>query len=146
MKAKLRNIILTKTSFERDDEIDFNIETEYDTTIQIRYGIVENKHFAVEFEYLFEIFSIENNEEHQISYSSIHVAQFDLEEEIDLENSINKEKIQRFANINAAAMIYPFIRENAASISAKAGMSPIMIPVSNFIERYEKLNKESSDN
>lgn len=145
MKAKLRNIILTHTSFERDDKIDFNIETDYDTTIQIRYGVVENKHFAVEFEYLFEIFSKENNTEHQISYSSIHVAQFDLEEDIDVEDEINKEKIKRFANINAAAMIYPFIRENAASISAKAGMSPIMIPVSNFIERYEKIKKDNSE-
>lgn len=93
-------------------------------------------------EYKFEIFRKEKESESQFFYSSKHIAQFDLEE-YDSEEEGIIEKLKRFANINAAAMIYPFIRENAATISAKAGMSPIIIPVTNFIERYESLDKES---
>ena len=59
-----------------------------------------------------------------------------LKDEEDFEN-----KLERFANINAAAIIFPFIRENAATISAKAGMSPIMIPVTNFVKLYEDKKK-----
>ncbi|CAI9680438.1 protein-export chaperone SecB [Elizabethkingia anophelis] len=142
MKTKLRDIILVETSFNRSREIDFNEKSEYDTTIKIVNGVVDNSHLVVEMEYKFEIFRKEKESESQFFYSSKHIAQFDLEE-YDSEEEGIIEKLKRFANINAAAMIYPFIRENAATISAKAGMSPIIIPVTNFIERYESLDKES---
>ena len=72
----------------------------------------------------------------QFKYSSTHVAQFELDENATNEGDFEN-KLERFANINAAAIIFPFVRENAATISAKAGMSPIMIPVTNFVKLYE---------
>ena len=76
----------------------------------------------------------------QFKYSSTHVAQFELEENLKDEEDFEN-KLERFANINAAAIIFPFIRENAATISAKAGMAPIMIPVTNFVKLYEDKKK-----
>ncbi len=42
-----------------------------------------------------------------------------------------------FINVNAPAVIFPFIREHLASISAKAGLYPILLPLVNFVKRAE---------
>lgn len=43
-----------------------------------------------------------------------------------------------FVNINAPAMIFPFIREHIASLTSKAGLPPIMLPTVNFAKLYEQ--------
>jgi preprotein translocase subunit SecB len=40
--------------------------------------------------------------------------------------------IEKFININAPAIIFPFIREHLASISVKAGMNVVMLQPVNF--------------
>jgi len=42
------------------------------------------------------------------------------------------------ANVNAPAIIYPFVREHVASVTAKAGIEAILIPPFNFVEHYQK--------
>ncbi|WP_288447892.1 protein-export chaperone SecB [uncultured Chryseobacterium sp.] len=135
MKAKLNDIILVNTSFNRETSLEFEDDFELDTQIDINHGFSSENNFVVQFSYKMKL-DIKNNDElvPQFEYSSTHVAQFETKE--NEEN--DPVKIERFANINVAAMIFPFIRENVATISAKAGMSPIMIPVINFIELYER--------
>ena len=43
-----------------------------------------------------------------------------------------------FVNINAPAMVFPFIREHIASLTMKAGLLPILLPTVNFAKLYEK--------
>lgn len=43
----------------------------------------------------------------------------------------------RFANINAPAIIYPFIREHLSTLSTKAGVGQILIPPLNFTRKQE---------
>jgi preprotein translocase subunit SecB len=52
---------------------------------------------------------------------------------------MTQEFINDFANINAPAIIFPFVRETVANISMKAGVQPIIIQPVNFIE----LSKQS---
>ena len=50
--------------------------------------------------------------------------------------------IENFAKINAPAIIFPFIRENLASISMKAGIPTILLPPINFVKLAESNQKE----
>lgn len=141
MKTKLKDIILVKTAFERQTVLEFEDNFELNTEININHGITDDKIFIVIFEYILTLeLKTDSGLYPQFTYSSTHVAQFELEENTEQEEDFDN-KLERFANINAAAMIFPFIRENAATISAKAGMSPIMIPVTNFIKLYEEKKK-----
>ena len=142
MRTKLDDILLIKTSSERESILEFEDKFELNTDVNISHGVTAENILIVNFEYTLKLeLKTDNNLLPQFQYSSTHVAQFELEEgskdEEDFEN-----KLERFANINAAAMIFPFIRENAATISAKAGMSPIMIPVTNFVKMYEENKKK----
>ena len=141
MRTKLNDILLIKTSFERESVLEFEDKFELNTDINISHGITEENLFIVNFEYTLKLeLKTDDNLKPQFQYSSTHVAQFELEESAKDEEDFDN-KLERFANINAAAMIFPFIRENAATMSAKAGMSPIMIPVTNFVKMYEDNKK-----
>lgn len=136
--TELQNIILASTSFERVRKL--NIEETYEliTEVEIKHAFSQNKFLIVEFFYTANfIKEDQGDEEPQVTYNSKHVAQYRLKN-FNQENPEEVAEAERFANINAAAMIFPFIRENAATISAKAGMSPILIPVTNFIKMYEE--------
>lgn len=49
--------------------------------------------------------------------------------------------IENFCDINAPAIIFPFIRENIANLSMRGGLQPIIIQPINFVELNKK-NKE----
>lgn len=44
---------------------------------------------------------------------------------------------EEFKNINAPAIIYPFIRQLARTISLDAGMAQLILPVINFQKHYQ---------
>ncbi|HBR10666.1 MAG TPA: hypothetical protein DD740_00345 [Chryseobacterium sp.] len=141
MKTKLNDIILIKTAFERESVLEFEDNFELNTDINISHGLTPENVLVVSFEYNLNLdLKSEGGLLPQFKYSSTHVAQFELEENAKNEDDFEI-KLERFANINAAAIIFPFIRENAATISSKAGMSPIMIPVTNFVKLYEEKQK-----
>ena len=47
-----------------------------------------------------------------------------------------------FVNVNAPAIIFPFIREHIASTTAKAGIDAVLLPPFNFVENYRKLQED----
>ena len=53
--------------------------------------------------------------------------------------------IEVFTNVNAPAIIFPFLREHLASISMKAGIQPIMLQPVNFVKNSE-VEKNESEN
>jgi len=46
--------------------------------------------------------------------------------------------IEKFAIANGPAIMFPFLREHLASITLKAGISPILLPSVNFIRLSEE--------
>lgn len=51
--------------------------------------------------------------------------------------------IENFKNMNAPAIIYPYIRQHVRSVSLEAGLSPIILPVINFEAFHQqKQNKK----
>lgn len=52
-----------------------------------------------------------------------------------------------YANVNAAATIYPFIREMVANITTRAGLSkPLLLEPVNFVDLYNQQVKKPEEN
>ncbi|HEX7414760.1 MAG TPA: protein-export chaperone SecB [Bacteroidia bacterium] len=49
-------------------------------------------------------------------------------------DKIEDENLLQFCNINAPAIIFPFIRETISGLSIKGGLAPIIVQPINFIE------------
>lgn len=52
---------------------------------------------------------------------------------------------EEFININAPAVIYPYIRQHVRSLSLDAGLAPIILPMVNFQRMYELNKKDTQD-
>lgn len=46
--------------------------------------------------------------------------------------------VEQFAKANGPAIMFPFLREHLASITTKAGISPVLLPAVNFIKLAEE--------
>ncbi|MBU0463568.1 MAG: protein-export chaperone SecB [Proteobacteria bacterium] len=62
----------------------------------------------------------------------------------ELGYDISDEEIDQLANINLAAILFPFLREVVADITIKAGFAPLLLPPINFVEVYQK-NQEKKN-
>lgn len=69
--------------------------------------------------------------------------------QIEKVNTIDTKKltVEYFAEHNAPAIIYPYLREYVSYISIKAGLNPILLPVTNFhaIADMKEKNKQNKD-
>lgn len=51
------------------------------------------------------------------------------------ENAMEAEKI---AEINCAAIVFPYLRETVADLTRRAGLAPLHLPPMNFVEFYQQ--------
>ena len=49
--------------------------------------------------------------------------------------------LENFGRINGAAIIFPYIREHISSLSIKAGIPPIVLPIVNFLNSANQKQK-----
>jgi len=49
--------------------------------------------------------------------------------------------IAEIANINCAAILYPFLRETVADLTRRAGFPPLLLPPVNFCKIHDELTK-----
>ena len=50
-----------------------------------------------------------------------------------LDEPLAKDDLERLASINCPAILWPFVRQHLADLTAKAGLSPLLLPVINFV-------------
>lgn len=144
LDIKLKNIFLLANQFSRMSELNFDDDTVYNTTadIEINHDIFPNQQkIGVFFSYSIKVPTDKEETSFQIDYSSIHFAELEINNYSETQEQ--KQYIDRFINVNVAAMIFPFIREHLANTTMKSGMSPLIIPPINFVERYN--NKNSAE-
>ena len=70
------------------------------------------------------ILSIEERESFLLSVTMVGI--FEIIKEIPFDKD-------EFLNINAPTIIYPYIRQHVRTLSLEAGISPILLPVINFV-------------
>ena len=49
--------------------------------------------------------------------------------------------VEEFSNLNAAAIIYAYIRQHVSTTTVGAGMQPIILPIVNFFEHFKRNKK-----
>jgi preprotein translocase subunit SecB len=130
------NVILLESNFKRVSEVNYT-SPEYDNNIEI--GINQ---------------SIEEN---QVLVELTVNIKTGVGEEIDVEMSvkmlghftknpeINQIPVEKFAQVNAPAIIFPFVREHIASVSSKAGIPTILLPPINFVKMAEEEDKNLAE-
>ncbi len=77
-------------------------------------------------------------DDHEISADIKMVGVFSLPEDSVLPH-------EQFVNVNAPAIIFPFIREHLSSLSSKAGLNPILLQPVNFVKMAQDKNDNTVD-
>lgn len=130
---KLLNIILIESSFKREPQIDFdNQDLHNNINIDVQNS-TENSNIL----YVTVIMDFDTSVDNKkfISSKIKMLGVFEFGEKLPL-------SLDSFANINAPAIIFPFIREHLSNVSMKAGIQPILLPPINFVKLAEDKKKE----
>lgn len=130
---RLNKIILLESHFRREPEINFqNNQTKNDINIDIKSNVKDKIINVVETLDFRSYEKDKNNVEAKIVMAGIF-------------ESCDKPpvSVENFVEVNAPAIIFPFIREHLSTVSLKAGIKPILLPPVNFIE-LAKNRKEKS--
>jgi len=126
---ELRQIALLDSSFHREDQVSFdrNVRNNLhiDTVVQVE-GKTINVTVTVTINQQFE-------EKLQVNLNVKMVGVFECIGDSPLSN-----KLENFGRINGAAIIFPYIREYISSLSIKAGIPPIILPIINFQNRTDQ--------
>jgi preprotein translocase subunit SecB len=130
---RLDSVFLTETTFSRTVIVDYEnpaFKSHVDFDIAHQH---EDDYLQVTFSLTF-VASVNNDT--QINASVKMAATFQLPSNPDL-------PITRFAEINAPAIIFPFVREHLASLSLKSGLSPILLQPINFVKFAQASDREA---
>ena len=120
---ELQHIVLTNSSFHRIDNVSFDPRVE--NNLNINTGVnVEGDTVSV----LVQV-SIDQqfHGQSQVKIDVAMIGEFKLVGKTPL-----SENLENFGRVNGAAIIFPYIREHISSLSIKAGIPPIVLPIVNF--------------
>lgn len=130
---KLLNIILIESSFKREPQIDFDNQSLHNNiNIDVQNSTKNSNILYVTVIMDFDT-SIDNKKFISSKIKMLGVFEFGEKLPLSLDN---------FANINAPAIIFPFIREHLSNVSMKAGIKPILLPPINFVKLAKDKKKE----
>lgn len=130
---KLLNIILIESSFKREPQIDFN-NKDLHNNINIDVQNSTEKSNILYVTVIVDFDTSVGNKKFILSRIKM-LGVFEFGEKLHL-------SLDSFANINAPAIIFPFIREHLSNVSMKAGIQPILLPTINFVKLAEDKKKE----
>lgn len=119
---RLKNVILLESNFVRADIIDQEgKQAEYNIDISVR---IDPAHLLVT---LNTSFTKKREEKVQFDFNVKMLGLFDIVGEPMID-------YQEFGQVNAAAIIFPFVREHISSLGTRSGLGLIMLPMINFVE------------
>lgn len=113
--SRIANVIFNKPEIKNNVEVDVNVKIK-EHTVMVTVNLMFKQMY---------------NEQKQADCTIQMVGMFEKigDTELDLEE---------FGQINAAAIIFPYIREHLTGLSVKAGLGPILLPPINFTKRESK--------
>ncbi|MDP3049357.1 MAG: protein-export chaperone SecB [Thermodesulfovibrionales bacterium] len=129
LKFKIQKIKLLECHFKINPEFDWaNKPVNVSTSIGVQYA-KKNKNVRV-------ILSVNSDDKNQpFIFNTVLVGIFDFHE-------IPKPKeLEKIANINCAAILFPYVREIVADLTRRADLPPFHMDPVNFINFYEKLEQ-----
>ncbi|MBL0300572.1 MAG: protein-export chaperone SecB [Cytophagaceae bacterium] len=130
------NVILLESNFKRVSEVNYT-SPEFDNKLDI--NIDENINGNQLFVELSVVIKTGVGEKIDVDMSVIMLGHFTKNPEI------NQIPIEKFARVNAPAIIFPFVREHIASVSSKAGIPTILLPPINFVKMAEEEENKATE-
>ncbi len=140
-QIKLDNIVLIKSNFERQPVFVITDSTKInqDLNLKIEHSDLAGDKFAV---YLLVDLEIKYEEASLVKVHITYSASLDK-----TGMKFDPTKLSNFIYINAPAIIFPFVREEIANLTSKAGVGGVLIQPVNFVElnnnRIANLKKAS---
>jgi len=131
----LENIILIESRFKRNPDITSEDNLKLKVDFVVNHEVKENK-LGVELKV--ELNAVKGSEK------TVKVTALVKMLGIFKFSEIPEYGLEQFSEINAAAIIFPFVREHLASVSIKAGIPPVLLPPVNFVELYKDQHKEDT--
>lgn len=127
-QIKLESILLIKSNFTRDLIIDAKDRAKItqDININISNSDLKSDKFAI---YLDVNFLILYDNKKVVEISTTYSGNFDKSNTV-----IDDQTLDSFVQINAPAIIFPFIREEIAIFTSKAGIGTVLLQPVNFVE------------
>jgi preprotein translocase subunit SecB len=130
------NVILIESQFKRVLEVDYT-SPNYGNKLNIEISkSIQDSELSVE---LTVDIKTGVGEKTDVEMLVKMVGQFTKSTEID------QIPVDRFAKVNAPAIIFPFVREHIASVSSKAGIPTILLPPINFVKMAEEEDKNLAE-
>jgi preprotein translocase subunit SecB len=131
-QIKLESILLIKSNFFRDLIIDAQDKSKIvqDLNIDITNSELKSDRFSV---YLHLDFNVLYDSKKLIEINVIYSGTFNKSN-----TSADDNALENFININAPAIIFPFVREEIAAITSKAGIGTVLLQPVNLVELSKK--------
>ncbi len=129
----IASIILIKSSFKREPTVNF-ASPDYNNNISFNIEINRQENTLNVFLTAFIKSGIKGNTEVEIEVKMLGTFMKD--------GSFEDEEAERFGKINAPAIIFPFVREQIASMSLSAAIPTILLPPMNFVKIAEQQNNK----
>lgn len=131
------DLILISVNFRRKTQIDApeNKNIKHDTSVNVTTAQHPNDQYSV-------FLAVD----HLVSYDKAEIVTIKVEYAGNFKKVVSEsseEELDRFLNINAPAIIFPFVREVISSLSAKAMLGAILLQPVNFIKLYENKKAEN---
>lgn len=123
---RIENILLMNCSFNRTPTVEFNsedVKAVFDISVDIK--IIETK--VIVSEYL--KFEQRFKDVVEVSCVITMVGVFEKIGELGI-------SLEEFGNINAAAILFPYVRENFSNLALKSGIGNLILPPANFVKMY----------
>lgn len=128
---KIDNLLLMECNFSRIANVTFNnTAVENLVDIEVNCTIQDSKVFVQET----LKFESKNKEVIEVSATITMLGVFEIVGDVPLTP-------EEFGNVNGAAMLFPYIREQLSNIALKAGLGHIILPPANFV----KMNKDKKE-
>ncbi len=129
---KIENLLLLECNFSRVPNVSFkNNEVQNLVDIELNCTYQDNKVFVKET--LF--FESKVNDIVEVSAKITMLGVFEKVGEA-------KPSLEEFGNVNGAAILFPYLREQLSNVALKAGLGHIILPPTNFV----KMNNGNQEN
>jgi preprotein translocase subunit SecB len=131
-QINLDSIVLIKSNFSRDLFIDAQDKTKVtqDVNIETSTSDLKSDKFAV---YLNIDFVINYAGKKVVEINTTYAGSFDK-----TNTAVDDKALESFIDINAPAIIFPFVREEIAILTSKAGIGTVLLQPVNFVELSKK--------
>jgi len=125
---KIDNLLLIECNFNRIANVTFNnTDVENIVDIAVNCTVQENKVFVQET----LKFESKNKEVIEVSATITMLGIFEKVGDVLLSP-------EEFGNVNGAAILFPYIREQLSNVALKAGLGHIILPPANFVKMNKK--------